>query len=193
MNESTRRWTTGFRFRAVLASAVALTVLVPVANAEAAQQITIFKWTGSQTAGSYWQPPVTQPSSYTSPNYAGGRATVKITVLDKPSSKPMQALVCFWRHGARKFQFETCKAVGQPIINEGTYVADLGSPQSWWKKGGTYDWSQRASVIRIMLKDPATGKLFLSQKCGSTCYRGADLGQHVPVRFSGELTMVAKG
>ena len=156
-------------------------------------QHTLFDFTGTQTASSYWQPNPNQPN-YKSPNYAGGKVYVQVKVLEKPSSKSMQAQLCMWRHGTTKFQYETCAPANRITFqNEGTYYAELGAPQSWWKKAGGWDWSKPASVIRLMLKDPATGKLFLSSRCGAGCYRGGDLAEHVPVRFSGEVILVAQG
>jgi hypothetical protein len=162
--------------------------------AQAATQHTIFAHSGSQTASSYFEPAATQPRDYTNPNYAGGRAYLRLQVTSKPSNKPMQPQVCFWRHGARRFQFETCASTKGLTFNAtGTYWVDLGAPGSWWKLNGVYDWSQQASVVRIMLKDPATGTLFLSSKCGQACYSGDDLADHVPVQMTAELIMVARG
>lgn len=164
------------------------------AAAAAAPQRVLFSYTGVQSFAQYWEPRPAQPSSYTSPvNYAGGHFYLKLDVLSKPSNKAMIPQVCMWRHGAKKFQYETCSSTKMSFTSKGTYWIDLGAPAGWWKKAGGYDWSKQASVMRIMLKDPATKKLFLSSKCGAACYRGGDLAQHVPVQMRAELIMVPKG
>jgi hypothetical protein len=169
---------------------------LPAANLPAAttsSQVTVWSGTDSQTANSYWEPTLRQPANYVSPvNYAGGSAQIKIVIESKPSARPMKAMVCFWRHAATKFQYETCRSAGV-FTTKGTYRVALPAPTSWWKKGGTYDWTKQASVGRIMLVDPNTGKIFMNSKCGKACYTGADLGSHVPVRMSSQLIFVAKG
>jgi hypothetical protein len=76
----------------------------------------------------------------------------------------------------------------------GTFYIDLGTPTTWWKKNGVYDWSKQASRGRIMIKNPGTtGKLLLSSRCGDACYDGSDLNQHIPITMSSELIFVAKG
>jgi hypothetical protein len=169
---------------------------LPAANLPAAttsSQVTVWSGTDSQTANSYWEPTLRQPANYVSPvNYAGGSAQIKIVIESKPSARPMKAMVCFWRHAATKFQYETCRSAGV-FTTKGTYRVALPAPTSWWKKGGTYDWTKQASVGRIMLVDPNTGKIFMNSKCGKACYTGGDLGSHVPVRMSSQLIFVAKG
>jgi hypothetical protein len=163
------------------------------ATAAAPSQWTVWSHTGSQTASNYWQPTLRQPANYVSPvNYAGGQAQIKIVIESKPSTRPMKALVCFWRHGATKHQYETCRSAGI-FSKPGTYRVALPAPTSWWKKGGSYDWSKPASIGRIMLVDPNTGKIFLNSKCGKACYTGGDLASHVPVRMTSQLIFVAKG
>jgi hypothetical protein len=169
---------------------------LPTANLSAAaapSQVTIWSGTDSQTANSYWELALRQPANYVSPvNYAGGSAQVKIVIESKPSARPMKALVCFWRHAATKFQYETCRSAGV-FTTKGTYRVALPAPTSWWKKGGTYDWTKQASVGRIMLVDPNTGKLFMNSRCGKACYAGGDLASHVPVKMTSQLIFVAKG
>ncbi len=177
---------------ALIGSAVVALTAQPT-TAAAPSQITIWNATDSQTASTYWEPRLTQPANYVSPvNYAGGQAQIKIVIESKPSTRPMKALVCFWRHGAKKFQYETCRSAGV-FSKPGTYRVALAAPTSWWKKGGSYDWSKPASIGRIMLADPNTGKLFLNSNCGKACYSGGDLGSHVPVRMRSQLIFVAKG
>lgn len=167
----------------------------PTADA-AGKQITIWNHTGVHDRDTYWEPKLDQPASYTgSPDYANGTAYLKLQVLSKPSNKLMIPSVCFWRHGAQKrFQFETCaRTRDDAFTSTGTYWIELGTPKTWWKKNGVFDWSKPVSVGRIMLKDPATGSLFLSSKCGQACYQGNDLGRHVPLRMASQLVFVAKG
>ena len=190
------------RRRGVLAVATLIAGVIGAGQVVSAQsasavstQHVVFSHSGAQTASSYFEPVAQQPADYTSPNLAQGRAYVRIQVTSKPSHKPMQPMVCFWRHGpVKRFQFETCASTsGFTFSERGTYWLDLGAPASWWKLNGVYDWSQPASVVRIMLKDPATGSLLLSSKCGAACYRGDDLADHVPVQMTAELVMVVRG
>jgi hypothetical protein len=163
------------------------------ADAAAPTQVTIWSGTDSQMTNSYWEPALRLPANSVSPvNYAGGSAQIKIVIESKPSARPMKALVCFWRHAATKFQYETCRSAGV-FTTTGTYRVALPAPTSWWKKGGTYDWTKQASVGRIMLTDPNTGKIFMNSKCGKACYTGGDLASHVPVRMTSQLIFVAKG
>lgn len=187
-------------FTALLVVATA-TVGSPIAAATddataGPSQLTLFHHSGAQTSSQYWEPELNQPADYTAPtDYSGGTVYVKLVVDNKPSDKPLQALVCFWRHqGAKKFKEETCRGADTLILTtEGTYYATLGSLDSWWKKNGKFDWSKPVSLGRIMLKDPVTGKLMLNKRCGQACYRGNDLVDHVPVRMTARLELVAKG
>ena len=159
-----------------------------------ARQVTVWKASGlSQTASEYWQPPLSTTTKFTD-----GRAFIKITVTSKPSNKTVQPAVCFWRdEGATKNKYETCAGTnGVTFTGTGTFYVDLGTPQSWWKKNGVYDWSKEASRGRIMIKNPGTsGKLLLASRCGAACYPGglSALSPHVPITMSSELIFVAKG
>jgi hypothetical protein len=166
----------------------------PQAAAAPGTQVTIWNATDSQTANSYWEPPVGGPANLVAPtNYAGGRAYIRIVVETKPSTRTMKPMVCFWRHAdGQRFKYETCRKAAT-FSRTGTYYTALGTPTGWWKKGGSYDWRQKASVGRIMLTDPGSGKIFMSSKCGRACYRGGDLGSHIPVRMSSQLIFVANG
>lgn len=164
----------------------------PSAGAQV-NQIMIWNATDSQESGAYWEPPLNQPANYLTPiDYANGRAHIKIRVDAKPSTRSMKAIICFWRHGTSRFQFETCKA-GPTFTKTGTYYADLGVPMSWWDKNGYYDWRKPASVGRIMLVDPATGKILMNNLCGNTCYKGVDISAHIPVKMTSQLVFVKKG
>jgi hypothetical protein len=159
----------------------------------ASSQVTVWSGTDSQTSATYWEPTLRQPANYVSPvNYAAGEVQLKLVIESKPSAKPMKALVCFWRHGASRFQHETCRSAGV-FTAPGTYRVTLPAPTTWWKKGGTYDWTLPSSVGRIMLVDPTTGKIFMNQRCGRACYNGGDLASHIPVRMTSQLIFVAEG
>jgi hypothetical protein len=163
-------------------------------SASASTQITVWKGTNlQQTASTYWEPPLNATTRFTD-----GRAFVKISVTGKPSNKEVQPAVCFWRdEGTTRNKYETCAATnGVTFTGTGTFYIDLGTPQSWWKKNGVYDWSKQASRGRIMIKNPGTsGKLLLASRCGQACYPGGleALSPHVPITMSGELIFVAKG
>jgi hypothetical protein len=171
--------------------------LDPAASVDATAavtQIMIWNATSSQTGTDYWKASYNQPANYVAPvNYAGGKAYIKIVVETKPSTRLMAPLVCFWRHAdGVKFKYETCKGASN-FTRTGTYYSALGTPTTWWKKGGSYDWRYPFSIGRIMLSDPANGQLFMVKKCGTHCYRGGDIGTHMPVRMTSQLIFVAQG
>ena len=168
--------------------------LTAVGPAEAASQFTLFDATDSQTASSYFDPAFNSPSNWKSPtNYAAGRMYWRLEILSKPSAKSVDVQVCMWRHGSRKWQFETCSSRLRGITKAGTYWANLGAPQNWWKKNGAWDFTKRPSVVRVMVKDSATQKLLMTSHCGSACYRGGDIGQHVPIKMNSQAIVVAQG
>ena len=177
-----------------VALAAAALVAVPAASITqaAGTQTTVWKASGlQQTNSTYWEPPLGSTTTFTN-----GNAYIKISVTSKPSTKQVQPAVCFWRdEGATKNKYETCASTnGVTFTGTGTFYIDLGTPNSWWKKNGVYDWSKQASRGRIMIKNPGTsGKLLLSSRCGAACYPGSDLNQHVPITMSSELIFVAKG
>ena len=184
-------------FKQVLVSiglAAAALVVVPVASITqaAGTQTTVWKASGlQQTASTYWEPPLGSTTSNTN-----GRAYIKISVTSKPSNKTVQPAVCFWRdEGTTKNKYETCAGTNNvTFTGTGTFYIDLGTPNSWWKKNGVYDWSKQASRGRIMIKNPGTtGKLLLSSRCGEACYQGSDLNQHIPITMSSELIFVPQG
>jgi hypothetical protein len=182
---------------AFVATGILVTPMAQTSGASGPDQISVWNATGlSQTSSSYWEPPLNQPANYTlPPDYANGQAYIRINVTSKPSTKEVQPAICFWRHGTTRFQFETCaRTNGVTFTRTGTFYIALGSPDSWWKKNGTWSWATPASVGRIMIKNPGTnGKLLLSSKCGQACYDGNDLEQHVPIVMDSELIFVGKG
>jgi hypothetical protein len=176
-----------------------LLVVPPLAQTSPAagpDQITVWKASDSQTFDTYWEPTLNQPSNYTrDPDYANGLAYLKINVTAKPSSKTVQPAVCFWRHGDKRFQYETCaRTDAVTFTSTGTFYVALGAPSSWWVKPGGWTWATPASVGRIMIKNPGTsGALLLGKNCGAACYTGSDLNDHIPIAMDSELIFVAKG
>ncbi|MFK8025105.1 MAG: fibronectin type III domain-containing protein [Ilumatobacter sp.] len=192
--------------RSIVAACIAVAALAAPAvsttgpiQAAGADQISVWDTTLSQTYDSYWEPALNQPADYTGPrDYASGTAYIKIDVLEKPSDLAMIPLICFWTHtAAQKFKYETCarKGVDRIFTDEGTYYFDLKAPESWWQKNGVFDWSTPPTLGRIMLKKAysETTELMLGKLCGSFCYKGDDLEDHIPVRIASELIFVAQG
>lgn len=180
---------------AVLAATL-LTVPLQPTGASSSTQRTVFDHTGSQTASQYFSPTLNQPSDYTSPvDYSRGRVYIRLDVLDKPSDAVMIPFLCFWRHTENvKFKYETCVSNKEfAFSGEGVVWIDAGTPSKWWKKNGQWDWSVPASLGRIMMKDPVTGKLWVTGRCGTACYPGADIDEHVPVKFGAEVIFVGAG
>ena len=154
-----------------------------------------FDHRAAHVKNAYWQPPVVQPANYVAPaNFRDGRVLMRLEIGSKPSAMPLQAALCFWRHGAAKFQWETCAPSRRAAFSTpGVSYVDFGPPAGWWKKNGVYDWARQASIIRIMLKDPATGRLMVTSNCGRACYPAVDIDQHVPIASRAEVILVAKG
>ncbi len=188
---------------ALAASVLVAPQVIPSASAAGPDQISVWKASGlRQTSSSYWEPTLNQPGNYTAdPNYATGEAYLKLVVTSKPSAKAVQPAICFWRHGATRFQFETCaKTDSFSFTKTGTYYVALNSPvgpnaDDWWIKPGGFGWATPASVGRIMIKNPgAQGALLLSKNCGGACYgNAAELEQHLPIVMDSELIFVGKG
>lgn len=119
--------------------------------------------------------------------------------VDKPSTKPMKFQLCMWRHtpSTRDFRWETCSS-GTEITDGGVFYIQLKTPATWWQKpqsdgSARWDFSLPPDVLRIMIKDSATGKLMMGKSCGSFCYRGSDLDQHVPITMQSTVVMVPAG
>ena len=166
------------------ADAAASEIVTPAA---AGRTVTIFSGTSTSGATTYWDVGHKGPNNLVSPvNYVGGNATLRLNVLSKPSTKALLVQVCMWRNN---YQQETCSPAGT-ITRTGTYNFNLGRPAGWWKKG-TFSWATPYQYSRLMVKDPASKRLMMSRNCGAACYRGNDLGQHVPIRMSGTLTFSA--
>ena len=179
---------------AALICIVGVASLAAPASAQTGQR-TLVNQTGVQARDKYFELNLNQPANYQSPvNYVGGHVYVKLQVLDKPSTKDVIGQLCFWRHGARKWQSETCSSASRlHFTREGTFYYDLGTLGSFWKKGGSFNWTRPVSVGRFMLKDPITNKLLLTKSCGNVCYTRPDIGQHVPVRMHLEVILVPQG
>jgi hypothetical protein len=159
--------------------------------------LTWFSGTYTATKNAYARPADASPSSFTSPvDYAGGRMYWRLELTSKPSSKPMLFQICMWRHtpGATDYEWETCSAeAAMPVSTAGTTYADLGVLRSWWTKSNGWDWNRRPDVVRIMIKDAETKRLMMSTVCGSYCYRGSDIDQHVPIVMNTATIIVPAG
>lgn len=131
-----------------------------------------------------------QVSNWTSPvNWAGGRVYMRMQITAKPSTKAVDAQVCVWRNS---FAEETCSPKHR-YTSTGVQWVDLGVPNNWWKKNGTWSWASPFSPVRIMMKDAATQKLLMSSRCGASCYTGTDLANHVPISLTASAIVVAPG
>lgn len=174
----------------VVAGGSASAAPAPTPQPEAAQTLTVFNATQLYEHNKYFAPPFTSLQNWVAPvNYSAGRARLQLQILSKPSSRPMLAQVCFWQHAdGVKFKYETC-AKSVLITDETSMTVDLGVPTSWWKKNGVYPYTRPPSLVRILLKDPATSMMMNDDRCGRVCYRGNDLHQHVPVNIRATLTI----
>ncbi len=167
----------------------------------AEMQRTIFTVSGTAQKDSYIRPVPNQPVNYLSPaNYRDGKAYLRVVVSGKPSTKPLWLHICMWRHRSSaggqliKFYWETCSnGTLATITTNKTYYFDINSFGSWWKKNGSWDYTQQASDIRPLLKDPVTGKLMYTRNCATTCYERPDIDNHLPFSMSIDFIMVRQG
>lgn len=182
----------------VLAVVVLAATLVMVARPAdgATQQFTWFDQVVSHTYNTYAQPTqsTATPASWNSPvNYAGGRVYARIQVLEKPSTKPLDLQICAWRHGERRWQYETCTRVIQRFTSTGVLWIDFGVPNTWWYMNGVWTWGTRFDVVRLMVKDPNTGKLMQTDNCGAYCSTTSAVSGHIPLKFDAHAIVVASG
>ena len=203
-----------FLTRVLLGTVLLAPVLFPAAAAQAESpptaaitpaaaetQRTIFAVNGIARKDQYIWPVLNQPLNYLTPaNYREGKSYLRVVVSGKPSTKALWVHICMWRHRQGpgiptiKFYWETCSSGSKaPITTNGTYYFDIGNFGSWWKKGGTWDYTKEASDIRPLLKDPITGKLMYTKSCATTCYQLPDIDTHVPFNLTIDFIMVSQG
>ncbi len=131
----------------------------------------------------------TAPADWRRPtDFTEGTTYVRLNITDKPSDKPVKLISCMWRD---RFTQEKCLGLGT-YENEGLHYLELKSPSRWWT-ADRWSWGRPIEFIRILAKDPTTGRLLSSSKCGSVCYPGDDLADHTPISFEAELIVVADG
>ena len=185
------------KFVVVVVAVLAAALVVVARPAEGVtQQFTWFDQVVTHTYNTYAQPTqsTSTPASWTSPvNYAGGRVYARIHVLEKPSSKPLDLQICAWRHGERRWQYETCTRVIPRFSSTGVLWVDFGMPNSWWYMNGVWTWSTRFDVVRLMVKDPNTGKLMQTDNCGAYCSTPSAVSGHIPLKFDAHAIVVAAG
>lgn len=133
---------------------------------------------------------VSVPADWTAPvNYAAGRMYLRLAVTPRPSNRAVDVQVCMWR---KDFVEETCSPQ-TALVTGGVQWIDLGRPANWWRANGTWRFDTAFSPVRLMLKDHASGRLMMSDRCGTTCYPGGDLLAHVPIELDASAIVVAPG
>ncbi len=127
------------------------------------------------------------PGNWTTPDrLLSGSTFLRLDIVDKPTDMPVQVLVCMWQRG---FVRETCNAAGV-FEDEGEHFIKMRSLTTWWRKGA-WNWEEPIDHVRILVKDPASGSLLSTSKCGSACYTGAgDAATHAPITFDVEMIVV---
>ncbi len=161
-------------------------------SAAVVDQFTFFDSSSlSHTASKYLQPTTSGPSNWVSPtNYAAGRMYLRLEVVSRPSTKPLDVQICVWRNS---YVQESCSPTARLANAGGVQWIDLGSPANWWKKNGTWSWTTAFSPTRLMIKDVASGKLLMTSNCGASCYTGSDIASHVPINVKAAAIVVAPG
>ena len=104
------------------------------------------------------------PTSLRAPSF---RLSANVTA--RPIEGPVNLQICFWQDNHR------AQACALPVLlGDGTTEVDLGPTSGWWTSP-EWRWSQPADAIRVLFKDPASGRLLNDRLCGSVCFRGGTL------------------
>jgi len=121
-------------------------------------------------------------------DYFHGRIYLRYEVAQKPSDLLVAHQVCVWQDSWSKETCSSCETMTDP----GVYYRDLGSPATdWWiLPNGDIDWTQPFQRVSVMHKvTNCSGELLEYSSCGSHCYSGGDLQDHIPI--TGHVTMIA--
>ncbi len=154
-----------------------------------AGQFTLFDQRVVHEVDRYAELDFAQPSWNGSANFVQGTPLLRLDIVDKPTDRPVQVLVCMWQKG---FSQETCVGAGT-FTTTGEHWISVRSPGSWWRKG-QWDWTTPIDHVRLMVKDKASNSLLSTQRCGSACYSGSGAAtDHAPITFDAEMVVVAKG
>lgn len=126
--------------------------------------------------------PVTTPGVLA--NDAEVTATLRLDA--KPSTQPVAVQFCV--SGTTTFARQACSPL-TTVAMTGTVDLGLGRMSSWWVTPGVAIGDVQRTLVKVVFKDPATGRHLLSTGCGTFCYQGTDLGQRTPI--SGGVTLRA--
>ena len=143
------------------------------------------------TRGGTVTPEQRGPTNWESPvNYVDGHLYMRLEVLEKPSDKLVAAQLCMWQDG---FSLESCSSPCMTYSTTGVYYVDLSTPSGWWRSR-PLDYTRTFQQIALMYKDGSCGaNLIRVGACGSHCYTGSDIDEHVPIRYHAEVVVVAAG
>ncbi|MEZ5218834.1 MAG: hypothetical protein R2715_20140 [Ilumatobacteraceae bacterium] len=169
---------------------MAFVPLATSASATGETQVTIFDQIVTHKPNSYAQPAISVPADWTQPvDYKNGRAYLRFEVLEKPSDLALKVQFCLWRN---RYTQEICSPLND-FTSTGLYWFDLGVPATWWKLNKVWDFTSPAFPGRLMIKDPASGKLLMTGSCGANCYTGTEnLADHTPIKINASMVLVAK-
>ena len=169
------------RTRVAALVAAASIAIVAAAAGPAVAATTVFSGAYTHTATAYAQPKATWPADIA--NAAKLSSTLTVTITSKPSSIPIGVQLCVWRNN---YAAESCGPVLK-FTDEGTQKV-TSVPATWWKNAN-WDWSRAPEVTRLMVKDMRSGKLLMSNACGTYCYTGTNLASHVPITMTASFAM----
>lgn len=166
------------------------TVLSVVLCAVAQQRLYVdqgLNWTGTGTPRFT---PLGSTDLLSPDNFRDGTWYTRTEILTKPSSQKVVYQLCMWQDG---WSLETCSAC-QDFTGTGVLYDELKTPAGWWKLSGGLDWSSSFTAVGYMLKPDGCGSnLLTSTACGTHCYDGNDLFDHVPITMDVEIIAVAQG
>jgi len=129
------------------------------------------------------------PTNWKSPvDYVNGKVYMRHEVTNKPTTKKIAVQMCMWQSGGP----ETCASC-KDFTQDGVYYYEWGPPSGWWNLK-PIDYTKAFSWVCVVYKDGSCGgKLFQKGCCGSHCYTGSDLAQHVGWKFRATVYVVSKG
>jgi hypothetical protein len=130
------------------------------------------------------------PTNWVSPvNYVDGRVYIRYELVQRPSDKVVACQLCMWQDSWTKES--CCQCFNTKPIQ--VYYHDAGTPSGWWRKS-PLDYTRAFQRVSFMHKDlSCSGMLLMSSSCGSHCYQGGDLNQHVPITFKLHVIVVSAG
>ncbi len=135
----------------------------------------------------------TGPADWNTPsNFADGQFYAKVDITDIPESSDanLGLQLCLFRNGLVE---QTCSGI-VPFEGNDSVYALLGTPSSatWFKKGGSWDFSKPIESVKLYFKDLDTGKNLLTTNCATTCSTEEVVANNMPISIDLQVVAVSK-